>query len=341
MKTPSTPILIIHQGALGDLMMSLPAFYSLRLFHAGIPWTMAGNLETLSLLHHRFYAQETVSIHRKEWALLFQEERDLPDSFRQYLSSFQKVYLFSARPKDLLIRGLQRAGVREAVWIPSFPDMERGVSLQTRQREILESEKVPWKTSERYLFPAPEDIEEARRLLNLGDEKGSRPLWAIHPGSGSPDKNWPLERFLETANQLKESRKVQPIFLWGPVEQGSGLMLKSEIQTRGWPILEGFSLTLLAGVLSHCVGYLGNDSGVSHLAAALGLPTVVLFGPTDPGLWSPQGILVRVLKPAIPCAPCDRETRLSCPGKACLKDLEVKPVVEVIGSLLSGYYHSP
>jgi ADP-heptose:LPS heptosyltransferase len=337
LKTSSAPILIIHQGALGDLMMSLPALYSLRLFQEGSSWTLAGNTEALSLLHHRFYAQEIVSIHQKEWALLFQEEKDLPDSFRRYLSSFEKVYMFSTRQQGLLIRGLKWAGLEKVIWIPSFPDGEKGITLETLQREVLDSENIPWEKTEKYIFPAREDIEEARKLLGgYRNDAGSRPLWAIHPGSGSPHKNWPVERFLETVEILRDRYQVQPIFLLGPVEQESGLILNSEIQAREWPVIRGLPLPLLAGVLSLCAGYLGNDSGVSHLAAALGVPTVVLFGPTDPAFWSPQGSAVRILKPSIPCAPCDRETMRSCPTKTCLDGLKIQQVLEVIDSLLSG-----
>ncbi|MBI4764437.1 MAG: glycosyltransferase family 9 protein [Deltaproteobacteria bacterium] len=335
MKTSSAPILIIHQGALGDLMMSLPALFSLRLFHEGIPWTIAGNPETLSLLDHRFYAQEIVSIHQKEWAWLFQEEKDLPDRFQRYLSSFEKVYLFSARQQELMIRGLKRAGLEKVVWIPSLPDSEKGITLEILQRGVLESENIPWEKSERYIFPVPEDKDEAGKLLGrYREEAGGRPLWAIHPGSGSPHKNWPLERFLETAEILRNGRQVQPIFLLGPVEQERSLILNGT-RARGWPVIKEIGLPLLAGVLSLCAGYLGNDSGVSHLAAAVGVPTVVLFGPTDPAFWGPRGSAVRVLSPAVPCAPCDRETMRSCPIKACLKDLDVQQVLEVIGALLS------
>jgi ADP-heptose:LPS heptosyltransferase len=336
LKTSSAPILIIHQGALGDLMMSLPALYSLRLFYQGIQWTMAGNPETLSLLHNRFYAQEIISIHQKEWACLFQEDAEIPQMFKDYLSSFQKSYLFSTHLQELLIRGLKRAGLGKVIWIPSFPDGEKGITLEILQGEVLDSENIPWKKTEKYIFPAREDIEEARKLLGgYRNDAGSRPLWAIHPGSGSRHKNWPVGRFLETAEILRDRYQVQPIFLLGPVEQESGFILNG-IQAREWPVIRGLPLPLLAGVLSLCAGYLGNDSGVSHLAAALGVPTVVLFGPTDPAFWSPQGPAVRILKPSIPCAPCDRETMRSCPTKTCLDGLNIQQVLEVIGSLLSG-----
>jgi ADP-heptose:LPS heptosyltransferase len=332
LKASSAPILIIHQGALGDLMMSLPALYSLRIFHAG-PWTMAGNQEILSLLDNRFYAQTTISIHQKDWAWFFQEGSRLPEKFGQFLSSFPKAYVFAAHHPEIWIRGLNRAGVQEISWIPSFPDVQQGFNLQSRQRKILDSENIPWRVPGKTIFPIAEDLQKARAYLrkHLGLEEG-QPLWAIHPGSGSPHKNWPLARFLETAGKLRDHQRIQPIFLSGPVEQETHSISISAIQTQGFPIVKAQSLPVLAGILSYCNGYLGNDSGISHLAAAVDIPTVVIFGPTDPSFWSPQGTGVKTLTPHCSCAPCDRETRQNCPTKECLTSLNVQQVLEVIGT---------
>jgi len=328
--------LIIHQGALGDLILSLPALYSLRLFYERIPWTMAGNLEILSLLHNRFYAQEIISIHQKEWAWLFQEKMAIPDPFRNYLSSFQKAYLFSAHQPEILLRGLNRAGLAKVLWIPSFPDVEQRTSLQLLQREILESQNIPWIESRNYIFPAQEDLREAHDFLSHHlkiDDK--LPLFAIHPGSGSPHKNWPLQRFIETAGEIRKRKYAQSIFMLGPVEEETDPILIKTLLAQDFPIIRGLSLPVLAGVLSHCKGFLGNDSGVSHLAGAVGIPTVVIFGPTDPSLWSPKGKTVRILASGISCAPCDRKTRHSCTTKECLADLTVHQVLEACECLIS------
>ncbi|MFH0789970.1 MAG: glycosyltransferase family 9 protein [Pseudomonadota bacterium] len=102
------------------------------------------------------------------------------------------------------------------------------------------------------------------------------------------------------------------------------------IEAQGFPILKKSALPILAGVLSHCVGYLGNDSGVSHLAAALGVPTVNLFGPTDPAYWAPQGKDVTILTAGLPCAPCSPEVVKLCPEKECLLSLSVNLVLDRI-----------
>ena len=113
--------------------------------------------------------------------------------------------------------GIEPGRAEKVFWIPSFPDVRKGVALKTLQRGILESENIPWINKEKTIFPARRILGKAGEYLrsNLGLGKGTASLWAIHPGSGSPHKNWPLERFLETAEKLRDRYQVQPIFLTG------------------------------------------------------------------------------------------------------------------------------
>ena len=97
-----------------------------------------------------------------------------------------------------------------------------------------------------------------------------RPAILIHPSSGSPKKNWPLENFEALAKQL-------PM----PVE---------------WIDHRFESLLDLANWMRGASFYIGNDSGISHLAAAIGLPGLVLFGPTNPAIWRPRSENIDVLR---------------------------------------------
>lgn len=114
---------------------------------------------------------------------------------------------------------------------------------------------------------------------------------AIHAGSGSPRKNWPAGRFADVARSLSGAEP----FLWveGPADT------PTEPQTLGistWVRARNLPLRTLAAVLARGSVYIGNDSGVSHLAAATGAPTVAVFGPTDPAQWSPLGRAVRPVR---------------------------------------------
>ena len=110
---------------------------------------------------------------------------------------------------------------------------------------------------------------------------------AVHPGSGSPAKNWPAERFAEAARRLSGGRPW--LLVLGPAEEESAAW-PGAVVAREWP------LRPLGAALSRAGLVLGNDSGVAHLAAASGAPTLTLFGPTDPALWAPVGRSVATLR---------------------------------------------
>ncbi|HSO71873.1 MAG TPA: glycosyltransferase family 9 protein, partial [Thermodesulfobacteriota bacterium] len=132
--------------------------------------------------------------------------------------------------------------------------------------------------------------------------------WAIHPGSGGRSKNWPLEIFLTLADVLKAEGRCRPFFILGTVEEDISPPIAETIQARGFPLVRHLPLNVLAGLLEISAGYLGNDSGVTHLAAALNLPTFALFGPTDPGLWGPVGKRVVILRSDDPGVPGPTQT---------------------------------
>jgi heptosyltransferase III len=124
----------------------------------------------------------------------------------------------------------------------------------------------------------------------------------IHPFSGSPAKNWPLPRFRELAGWL-------PRVLWcaGPEEDLPGAVRFDDLYA-------------LACWLASARVYIGNDSGISHLAAAVGTPTVALFGPSNPAVWEPRGERVRVIRAE--------------PGEAAFEDIALQRVLDAIEFVL-------
>ncbi|MGE0084976.1 MAG: glycosyltransferase family 9 protein [Desulfococcaceae bacterium] len=133
----------------------------------------------------------------------------------------------------------------------------------------------------------------------------------IHPGSGSPRKNWPIDRFIHVYENLKSEGR-EPEFIIGPAED----FLTKKLEGR--PAHCASDLTDLTGMMKNAAGYIGNDSGLSHLAAFLGLPVTVIFGPSDPLRWKPVGN-VRVLRPCDPeCNPCFETEKENCANPVCL-----------------------
>lgn len=138
--------------------------------------------------------------------------------------------------------------------------------------------------------------------------RGDGGFAVIHPFSGSPRKNWPLERFRAVAARLD----LPVAWLAGPEEELAGARRFA-------------SLGDLAGWLAQASLYIGNDSGITHLAAACGVPVVAVFGPTDPAVWGPRGRVAIVRRPTLeelpPEAVLDAAARLRPPSRPPERDM--------------------
>jgi ADP-heptose:LPS heptosyltransferase len=153
---------------------------------------------------------------------------------------------------------------------------------------------------------------------------------ALAPGSGAREKNWPEENFVEVARWWRHTARGDVLALLGPVEQERGGV---ERLKQCCLVARGLTLAQAAAFLQRSDLYLGNDSGLSHLAAAAGTPSVVLFGPSNPQQWAPRGKHVTVLRRQMACSPCAIATMKSCPHRACLTEFWPRQVIGSIASL--------
>ena len=142
------------------------------------------------------------------------------------------------------------------------------------------------------IFPSAADLSEAQVLLS----GLARPLVAIHPGSGSKSKNWPLERWLQVQAEILRNRKVGHLLVIGGESDFPQLSRMRRAASSRQTVLTNLPLPLLGSVLSRCSLFIGHDSGVSHLAAAAGARCLLIFGPTNPDVWAPANDAVEVLR---------------------------------------------
>ena len=151
-----------------------------------------------------------------------------------------------------------------------------------------------------------------------------KPVLALAPGSGAREKNWPVPGFAAVAQWWRQRTRGSVIVIIGPVEEereGYDLLYREGLQARN------LSLARLAGLLSLCNLYLGNDSGLTHLAAAVGAPSFALFGPSDVVQWAPRGKHVTTLTRHEACSPCTVATMKGCLHRSCLTGMEPVTVV--------------
>jgi len=179
---------------------------------------------------------------------------------------------------------------------PAFSDFDRAV-VMLGETGILVAEAlrrlIPKVTHIRPVRPGESGIHAAVRLAGAVDAPAAGRLIApasgpahdlvLHPGSGGRAKRWPAERFFELARG-----SGNPLILLGPAEEGLHPAF------AGLPVAEGWPLRRVVSVLASARSFVGNDSGVTHLASYL-CPTLALFGPTDPAIWGPVGGKARLL----------------------------------------------
>jgi heptosyltransferase-3 len=149
--------------------------------------------------------------------------------------------------------------------------------------------------------PDEEDFERAARLPDFGPPPfplPEPPFALIHPGSGGGRKNWPLDRFRAVAVRLRD-QGLAGYFVTGPAE-GPAFAASLPLP-EGWRILHEPPLPALAGLLARCGAYVGNDSGVTHLAAVAGAPVLALFRDDSLPAWRPCGrtVVLRAAEPSL------------------------------------------
>jgi ADP-heptose:LPS heptosyltransferase len=219
------------------------------------------------------------------FAGLLTDDANVSADLRRALAPFHVVIAYTASAD--LLRGLaQAAPTAELVAHPPLPPPSGPHAADWLTQAVVRFGGDPAVTPP--VFAASEaETAQARSWL---DRLAPRFL-AIHPGSGSRRKNWPADRFAALAERLAAG---QPFLLVeGPADGDAAAPvshLVSALHARDLPP------RVLGAVLAHAGLYVGNDSGVSHLAAAWGAPVLALFGPTDPTQWAPIGPRVRVLR---------------------------------------------
>ena len=156
--------------------------------------------------------------------------------------------------------------------------------------------------------PALVFSQEARsaadRLLKVAGIDASRPLVCLHPGARWWFKSWPGERFAALADLIQTETSAQALFLGGEQEQASADRIAGAMKTPFRSLVGRTGLQDLAAVLVRAVLMVSNDNGPMHMAAALRVPVIGLFGPSDPAVWGPWGDGHRTFYKGLDCRAC-------------------------------------
>ena len=279
-------ILLFHAGALGDFVVTWPLALALariypqsRVFYV----TQRGK----GALAERVLRLEAADADAG-WHGMFTPGASLPEPQAKLLAGAHSVVSFVSSPDDPFSQNAARLSPESNyLTMTVSPPAE----FTGHVGEHLLAQLAPWAAAQAAMAQVLRSV--ASRGVTGKSPGGRRVL--VHPGSGSPRKCWPAKRFVELIERLRaDGREVRVVV--------------GEVEREKWPAEEMRRLESVADVarpasylelldeISAAAGFVGNDTGPSHLAGIVGVPTVALFGATNPDHWRPMGPRVRVVR---------------------------------------------
>jgi ADP-heptose:LPS heptosyltransferase len=322
-------IVVLRPGALGDVILTLPAMHALRARHPDAHLTVVGS-PTLWELGGSL-VDERVSIDAAHFSSLYADEPS--GELRAWLDGVDRFIAWTVLDPSPALRA---AGVPEILHLSPYPPpgvhvsewLVRSFAPHPPLLRELESPPQP-------RLPSGGDGETGPRVSSPplpGRERGpgGEGLILLHPGAGAVWKRWPAERFAAVGEAL-HTRGYRVALIQGPADSDA-IERCQRAASSPFEVVRSRSPLQLAGDLGAAMLFIGNDSGVTHLAAAAGIPAVALFGPTDPATWAPLG-RVRVLRHCDASASVPRQIQV-CPGD-CLERITVDEVLSTAEALMN------
>jgi len=323
-------VVFFHLAAIGDFLLALPALGALRARFPKAEFVICARAGIRELAVALGIFQDGpdpdhINLHR-----LFISGGQVPSELTRVLSEFD-LGITTSWNQDF--RGNLERCLPGVLAPPRSPYGYPGHLQDFFVEHLFRSRFGGVDTDEGVMIIDQRLREAGRKILTVA---GADPGLLVHPGAGGRMKHWPLEKFFRVSRKLKEMG-IPSVFIIGPAEDEFPEFREMK-RGEQFPVFSGYSLPEVAAVIAASKGYLGNDSGITHLAAALGIPTAAVFGPSDPHKYGPRGGHVRIISQGYECSPCFPRNEFpdsKCSqDRACLRDIPPEAVVEAVKSLL-------
>lgn len=288
-------ILIVHQGAIGDFILSLPALEAIHRFYSEARFNFLGRPAILEIICSRPYFNEVLDWAESRWAPLYHSNPKLQTAAYVTLPPVERIFAFCRTSGQILADNLASLFGKPSHRIDPFPDPSFGLSVSDYQCQQLEELGIPATPAPAAVIaPSQQDLLEVRGFVQQNVATGKQ-LVLLHPGSGGRKKLWRPAGWLNILKRLLNYNKLQIVLLQGPADTHVVRLLRSQLEMVPLITVKNWNLGKVSALMSQASLYLGNDSGITHLAAACTTPTIALFGPTDPQIWGPQGPRVKII----------------------------------------------
>jgi len=269
-------ILVIRGGAICDFILTLPVLSALRAQFPDTRLELLGYPHIAQLARAGNLVDDIHSIDARPLAGFFARHGQLNPKLAEFFSSFAIIVSYLYDPDRIFQENVAQVSKAQFIAGPHRPDERKAAHatevflLPLTRLAILDADPIP--------------------RLNAGSPTRIEPIIALHPGSGSEKKNWPEHKWRELIQQLSEH---QLLLVGGEAEEGR---LERLADAGPCTVARSLPLAELAVRLGACSLFVGHDSGISHLAAAVGVPSIVLWGDTAEAIWRPLGKDVTLLR---------------------------------------------
>ncbi len=277
-------ILVIRGGAIGDFILTLPVFAALRARFPETHLEVLGYPNVTAIAASAKLVDGRASIESRALARFFARNAELDEQFSAYFAQFSHIFSYLYDPDGFFEQNVKKCSAAQFIKGTHRPEENSKVHATEVLLRPLETLAIFDADPQARLQMAPPAIPLASGGI------------ALHPGSGSEKKNWPIEAWIEFAVLLHEATKESFLIVGGEAEGGKLDRIAGALNSERVQVLRGKPLVEVAQQLGQCRAFVGHDSGISHLAAAVGLPGLVLWGNTNPDVWRPRSAKINLLE---------------------------------------------
>ncbi len=339
-------ILIVKLSSIGDVVHALPVLKTLRKNYPGayISWVVESKAR--EILEGNKDLDEIIVINTGKWRkrlnrstinemiskikVLRGKKFDLAIDIQGLIKSGVIAYLSGARVRIGFNRGDAREPLNRLFMTVEASPIGKDIHVIDKNLSLLGSLGLNSFSKEFTIQTSPADekyIDDFLRAKNIDPEKG---FIAVNPGVGFKTKKWETRKYAELSDGIMDELNKKVILTWGPGEEG----LVSEISNmmHHKPVTPPFTTVKQAAVLlRRCKMFIGSDTGPLHITAALNIPTVAIFGPTDPIRNGPYGNNHTIIHKNLACSGCYKRR---CKTMECMKGITVEEVYKAVKEMM-------
>jgi heptosyltransferase-3 len=278
-------ILVIRGGAIGDFILTLPAIAALRRNFPDAYLEVLGYPHIAQLALAGGLVDRVESIGSRALAGFFARNGELAEELVDYFSEFDLIVSYLYDPDQIFRTNVSRCTRAQFITGPHRP----------HERSTIHATQLYLKPLEHLAIFDADPVPRLR--MGVDSATPSPPLFrnaeanervlALHPGSGGEHKNWPEAKWAELLQNLINETSFNLLLVGGEAEGERLQRLGAALPPARVRVAQSRPLAELARMLRQCAGFIGHDSGISHLAAAVGLPGLILWGETTEEIWRP------------------------------------------------------